>query len=263
MASLSASPKAMLKRMLSRFGFYLGRYPQTNTLDSHLLYLFSSLMINCVLDVGACHGDYGTELRRLGYRGHIISFEPVAQNFEVLSRRCAGDAAWRAYPWALGDQDGHADINVLSGNTFGSFLSPSKYGLDRFASKMRLERTERVQVKRLETVFDECVAEIDQPRVFLKMDTQGYDLAVVEGAGKKLEEIIALQTELSVKPIYEGMSTTFLEAIASLRGRGFELTGLFPMNWDPNDRLRIIEMDCVMCRPSRGIESPEESSHRA
>jgi hypothetical protein len=115
---------------------------------------------------------------------------------------------------------------------------------------MQVTRTEEVPVKRLDGVLDACLAGIPEPRVFLKMDTQGYDLLVVEGAGTRLGEVLALQSELAVLPIYEGMSTDFTDAIAALRRRGFEVSGLFPVNRDPRNGLCVVEFDCVMCRPS-------------
>ena len=42
-------------------------------------------------------------------------------------------------------------------------------------------------------------------RVYLKLDTQGTDLDVVEGASGALEAVDALQSEVAVRPIYEGV----------------------------------------------------------
>jgi hypothetical protein len=84
-------------------------------------------------------------------------------------------------------------------------------------------------------------------RIFLKLDTQGYDLRVIEGAGAKLAQIQALQTEVVVKSIYQGM-VDYLEALKILQNNGFELTGMFPVTRDDRDQLRVVEMDAVMCR---------------
>src|SRR5438046_9585223 len=94
-SALKTAPKNLVQTVLKRCGVYLARYPRFNTLDAHLVYLFSVLGINCVLDVGAHRGEYGLELRRSGYRGFIISFEPVTENFVALERRAAGDPRWR------------------------------------------------------------------------------------------------------------------------------------------------------------------------
>ena len=81
--------------------------------------------------------------------------------------------------------------------------------------------------------------------IFLKLDTQGFDLNVLDGVGAHAGRILALQSEIAVKPIYDGM-TGYMHAIAAMNGRGFELTGLFPVLRDR--QLRIVEFDCVMVR---------------
>jgi FkbM family methyltransferase len=249
-SSTAPSPlKGFVKRSLARFGYHLERFPRTNTLDAHLLRLLTALQINCVVDVGAHRGEYGLQLRALGYRGRIVSFEPVAANYAVLAQCCARDSHWQAHQLALGAEEGSKEINVFDGSTFNSFLTPSGYGHASFASKLRLERTETVTVKRLDSGFDRCVAGLAEPRVLLKMDTQGYDLIVLEGAGSRLGSILAVQTELSVQPLYQGISTDFTTALHAFRERGFDLSGLYPVNWDPRDQLRLVEMDCLLCRP--------------
>jgi FkbM family methyltransferase len=240
--------KGILKRTLARLGYHLERFPRGNTLEAQLLHLFAALKINCVLDVGAHRGDYGLQLRALGYQGRIVSFEPVADNCAVLAEICAHDRHWQARQLALGSADGVQKINVYSGSTFHSFLTPSSYGAGQFEAKLKLERTEEVLVKRLDGVLDECLEGLPEPRILLKLDTQGYDLVVLEGAGTRLENVLALQTELSVQPIYDGVSTNFTTALTSLQRCGFDLAGLYPVNWDPRDGLRVIELDCLLCR---------------
>jgi hypothetical protein len=102
-----------------------------------------------------------------------------------------------------------------------------------------------VPVKRLGDVFGECTGRIEGPRVYLKLDTQGYDLKVLEGSTECLDHIFALQAELSVKPIYDGMPS-YLEALSTLTQLGFEMSGVYPVNRD--EQLRVIELDCVMVR---------------
>lgn len=239
----------LLKRTFERCGIYISRSPRPNSLDTHLRQLFSVLGVNCVLDVGAHHGEYGLELRQMGYRGRIVSFEPISDNFAALRQQLVRDPNWWVHCLALGDQEQTAEIKVMSGTTFGSFLAPSPYGLSQFPTKMQVERLESVTVRRLDNLFAECVAGIAEPRVFLKVDTQGYDQKVLTGAGAYLERVVGLQTEMSTKSIYEGMANAFVEALPALQARGFELTGIFPVTRDRKDTLRLIEVDCVLCRP--------------
>ena len=72
------------------------------TLAEHLSELFDRLQPQCVLDVGANEGQYGQQLRDIGYAGWIVSFEPVADVFQSLARVAAGDSRWLTFPLAVG-----------------------------------------------------------------------------------------------------------------------------------------------------------------
>jgi FkbM family methyltransferase len=225
----------------------LRRTDPDRSLGEHLWFLLPYLGINCVLDVGAGDGEYGVFLRQNGYQGHIISFEPVSASFEVLARRCAHDPKWRAYRYALGSESTTAAINVTKGPGYSSFLRPTEHALATFAPSV-VERTETVEVRRLDDVLDGLLAEIEAARVFLKLTTQGQDLDVARGAEQCLGRVLALQAELSLQPIYEG-AIDFSQAIADLNRAGFAVSGFFdrPHHHD----FRLGEVNCVMVRPPR------------
>ena len=236
-----------IRGVARRFGFEVVRFNNQETLDSHLKTLLDKLRINCVLDVGGHFGEYASVLREVGYRGHIISFEPNPESFAKLSRRMAGDPLWRGHQLALGDREGELEMKLLGVSWCDSFLPLNEYGQERLQDAAVVQRIEKVQVRRLETELDRLVAHVPQPRIFLKLDTQGYDMRVIDGAGAALARIIALQSEVVVKPIYQGMMT-YRDSLAKLEELGFELTGLFPVTRDGTDQLRVVEMDAVMCR---------------
>ena len=68
-------------------------------------------------------------------------------------------------------------------------------------------------------------------------------LTVLEGVNGYLDQLYGLQSELSIKPIYEGMPS-YLEALPKMRKMGFEVSGMFPVSRDW--KFRLIEVDCVM-----------------
>jgi len=238
--------KRVIQRAARVVGLHVGRYPPVDSLAYHLQTLLRELEIDCVLDVGAHQGEFASFVRDLGYAGEIVSFEPVATSFEALSRARASDKHWRGKNVALGAEDGELEMNIYSGSVFNSFLKPADTGTERFRDITQLVRVDKVPVRRLEAVLGELLAERPSARIFLKMDTQGFDLQVVRGAGRRIDAIRALQTELAARPTYAGMPT-LPDALAELDGLGFELTGMFPVAREL-DHLRVIEFDCVMCR---------------
>lgn len=210
-----------------------------------LRYVLESLSINCVLDVGANQGQYGTLLRRSGYKGWIISFEPVGASYAALKAVAAKSERWRVFPYALGAENERREINVTEETLFSSFLSPRKESEIRFQTN-RVERREGVDVRRLDRVLDECLVDISSPRLYLKLDTQGFDLSVMEGARNIMPRILALQTEVSLHAIYDGMCG-FAESLTKFQAAGFEAVDFITVNRDI-DRLCAIEMDCIMTR---------------
>lgn len=202
------------------------------------------LDVSCVLDVGAHVGEFGTSLRAGGYAGAIVSFEPVAESFAALRDRAAGSPPWHVHHTALGARDGTASLGVARESNFSSFLAPSALAASRFAGSA-VARREDVPVRRLDAVFDDVTAHLDDPRVLLKTDTQGWDLEVLEGAAGCLDRVAAVQMELSVRPVYEG-GPAWTASLAVLAELGFRPAHLTTVSRD--DALGIIELDALLIR---------------
>lgn len=199
---------------------------------------------NCVLDVGANRGQFARGLRESGYTGRIVSFEPLPEHVTELERQAVADPDWLVLPYAAGDQDSTQTINVVPG-TMSSLLPTSEFGRD-WSEKLRETVPLEIEVRRLDGLLDEVVAGIDEPRVFLKLDTQGYDLLAFRGTGDRAAELVGLMSEVSCVPIYEGMPR-LTEQIAEYEAAGFELAGMYPVTIH-RDSLRVIEFDAVMVR---------------
>jgi len=230
--------------------------------------LFSRCGVDLVLDVGAQVGNYAAFLRRNGYTGRIISFEPVSATYQVLAQRAAGDPQWQAVKVALGAEDGEAELNVTKSSVFSSFFAPNAYALREWGSGAEVDRVERVAIRRLDTLLPELVGHDRVASVFLKMDTQGWDLEVLRGASGVAGDIVAIQSEVSVLPIYGGMPSLD-QSLDAFRELGFSVAGLFPVGYDSNNR--VVEFDCLCiadpkeARPPAGDpqSSPRGERHRA
>ena len=214
--------------------------------QQHVAELLRLYRVNCVLDVGANRGQYGRRLRRIGFEGHIVSFEPVAATFAELQEAAAADPRWTAYPYALGREDTSASMNVVPG-TLSSLLPATEFGSTRYA-RLREPSPEEVQVRRLDGILDEVLAHVPGARPYLKLDTQGYDLEAFAGLGERARDIVAMQSEVSVVEIYAGMPP-MAQALEAYESAGFEITGLFPVSREAETG-RVLEFDCVMVRPA-------------
>jgi FkbM family methyltransferase len=220
----------------------------------HLRDLLERQRISCVLDVGANIGQFAEFLRlQVGYTGRIVSFEPVGEMFTRIESLSAVDPSWDVYRVALGDSDGAASMNVFAERTLSSLLPRDELalrqmGYEKYLRETELTRVEDVPVRRLDSIFESVIAGCD--RVFMKCDTQGYDMHVVRGARGILERIAAMQVELSIRPVYQG-AATYLDSLAELASLGLEVTALFPVQRDR--ALRVVNLDCVLLNPRAAV----------
>lgn len=198
--------------------------------------------IDVVLDVGAARGGFGRELRDFGYEGRIVSFEPLGDAHRDLSELTATDPGWTAVRTAIGAEQGTATINVASNSTSSSLLPMGAAHLDA-APEVNYVGTEEVTMSRLDDVAPAHLHEAS--RTFLKVDTQGFERSVLEGAPETLARCEGLQLELSLTSLYDG-GMVVDEAIAMAYARGFELTALFQGFTSPDGRL--LQVDGVFFR---------------
>jgi len=235
-----ASWQKGLKGIAQRAGVEISHWrPPTRRLADYL----EAHDIRTVLDVGASSGLFGATLREAGFRGRIISFEPLAAPFQALSEAAAADPPWEAHRLALGDARGRLHMNVASNSFSSSFLDMEETHVVAAAWSQYVDQ-EEVDVERLDDVAP--ALGLVGPTL-LKLDVQGYHLTVLHGARETLEGIAAIQCELSVLPLYAG-EPGFLDALNEIRTLGFEMTELEPGFYDPRTG-RILQFDGRFSRP--------------
>ncbi len=211
---------------------------------SRLKRILEHYEIDIVIDVGANRGQFGTELRQINYTGKIISFEPILSAYNKISQIAKADSNWEVHRIALGEQNETKNINVSEWSEFTSFLKSNTWCENQFGQNSIGNHSEEVTVRRLDEIFEENNINPKTSRIFLKIDTQGYDLNVFKGLGKLSEHIIGLQTELSSIPIYENMPH-MTECISFYEKSGFKMAGIFPLAHEEST-LCTIEFDCIM-----------------
>ncbi|HEY8172681.1 MAG TPA: FkbM family methyltransferase [Dehalococcoidia bacterium] len=241
--------RTVLGNLLRGCGYHLVRVEALPTVNFswRLGQLLTSQQIDTVLDVGANRGQYRDFLRdQVGYTGRIVSFEPVDHLHRALTARAHHDPQWHIQPIALGARNEARQINVMRSDDWSSFLEPRVEAGDRFEPLNRVASTQAVEVRRLDDVFPDLERTLGIRRAYLKLDTQGSDLAVMEGAATVLPRFVALQTEAAVIPYYAGMPT-YREVIDHAQQAGFAINAMFPVSNDA--RLRLIEFDCLMVNP--------------
>lgn len=236
--------KSIIRRSLRRLGVDAHRYVPTQSASAQRMAIFKSRGINLVLDVGANSGQFGASLREAGYAGRIVSFEPLESARNLLLAASARDSRWEvAEKAAIGREEGEVEIHVSANSVSSSVLDMLETHL-RSAPESRYVGTERVRLTRLDSI---AVPYLRPGSVtLLKVDTQGYEDRVLDGAAAILPRIAGIQLELSLVPLYRGQ-VLLPDMIERLRQLDFGLWALWPAFVEPGSG-RLLQVDATFFR---------------
>lgn len=175
--------------------------------------------IDLVLDVGANEGQYALYLRTIGYKGAIISFEPLNGVFDTLQAKASKDPLWTCFQLALGNVEETAFINVSENSQSSSLLEVKHFEYGERAGMNSINQ-QQVTVKKLDTIFSEVTK--GYSNIYLKLDVQGFEKNVFDGAQESLKTITGVQFEMALEELYKG-EFLFIEMIEYLKSRNFHL----------------------------------------
>lgn len=236
--------KELVRKLARKAGYDIRRYAPVSSETARFHALLAYHRIDIVFDIGANTGQYARSLRDGGYRGRIVSFEPLTAPHRGLTAAAIGDPDWIvAPPVAVGDTDGYIDINVAANSVSSSILAM----LDTHracAPESAYVSTERVPIARLDRLA--LVYLRPGSRAFIKVDTQGYESHVVRGAVGIFPYVIGMQIELSLVPLYDGQPL-LMEMVRNLDEQGYAMHALVPGLTEP-DSARMIQADGIFFR---------------
>jgi len=236
--------KSSIVKLSQQLGWDLRKHDVSNSEWLRLVRALHNSRVTITLDVGANTGQFASKLRRAGFRGRIISFEPLADAHAMLARAASGDANWVVAPRvALADHEAVLTLNVARNSVSSSVLPMLPQHL-RSEPKSRYVGQESVPCARL----DETATPYLKPDdiIFLKLDVQGYEQQVLTGAQSLLGKVTCLRLELSLVPLYEGQ-ILYEEMIRWVVAKGFTLWGLEPAFVDANNG-KMLQLDGLFCR---------------
>ena len=207
--------------------------------------LVAALGIVSVLDVGANLGQFAGKLRAGGYGGAITSFEPLREAYAGLAKASARDSGWQAMNIALGAADGEALIHV-SANLFSSSLLDAEPRTIAAEPQVAPIMRRRIAVRRLDAVWGELPEAARTGPILLKIDTQGYEKAVLDGAAGVLDRVDAVLLEASLVPVYKG-EMVLADTLATMRALGFHPVWIEP-GWSDTATGQTYQCDVLFSR---------------
>jgi FkbM family methyltransferase len=214
-----------VNNVLNKIGFNLERFNPRNNTALRRNILFNRLNITLLIDVGANAGYYGKEIRKAGYKNKIISFEPIKNAFDVLLINTKKFKQWEAYNLALGVEDTQTEINISENSCSSSILNilDTHTNAEKSASYIGKQN---ITIKTLDSFIDTLSFKTHK-EIYLKIDTQGFELEVLKGATKALTYINTIQLEMSLEPLY-AQQALYNEVFTFLWQHGYTLIDIEP-----------------------------------
>ena len=230
--------------MLHRVGFELRRFSVEQSENARFISMLRTHNVNLIFDVGANAGQFGVLLREIGFDGKIISFEPLSDAREILLNISKNDPQWQiALQTAIGEENGEIEIQI-AGNSHSSSILDMLDTHVRAAPDSKYIGKEKVALRTLDSIAPDYM---DSNSIsFIKIDTQGYETQVMNGAKKLMSHIVGLQVEISLVPLYKGQCL-FDEMLKKLKNDGFELWSISTIFSDPNTA-QLLQVDATFFR---------------
>lgn len=213
----------MMKKIANSIGFNIVRtnnyvkYPLARRMK-----LISSCGIDLIFDVGANIGQYARQMRHLGYRGRIVSFEPINSAYQKLVKHASGDPGWETANVALGSEDSQSEINISDNSCSSSILNITPTHLEAMASARYIGK-EQITIRKMDSIFNQYFHPGN--KLFIKLDTQGYDKHVIEGAENAVNKAVGIQIEMSLVSLFDG-ELLLADMIKLMFNKGFVLWSL-------------------------------------
>lgn len=218
-----------VQKKFRTLGIDIRRYHGGANEEASLAFALKHFGVTRLIDVGANEGQFGMMMRNYGFRGHMISFEPLPDAHAILSAEAAKHAPWTvARRCAVGERNGMTTLNVAS-NLASSSIRMMGDLHHKAAPGIHMVGQIETPLQTLDAALEQN--EFDAMGAVLKIDTQGYEKQVLDGAPETLAKIKGLQIELSLDQVYVGQEDWFY-FLDVTRNYGFKLWNLAPELYD-------------------------------
>jgi FkbM family methyltransferase len=182
-----------------------------------------------VIDVGSNRGQFAVFARRRWPDARLLCFEPLPGPRDVLTQMAddLGNAA--VLPYALGNESGEQRMHVARSDDSSSLLLATRRQVEAFPDTVEVDELV-VDVRRLDDLIE--VDDLSHP-ILVKIDVQGAELDVLNGAVGLLEVVRDILVECSLAELYAGQPLID-ETILFAREQGFYVIGVSPPSLAPD-----------------------------
>lgn len=216
--------KNIVKNILHRYGKDIVPYDDyNNKLEPVKFNWLKSFNINTVLDVGASDGGYATKIRKIFPQSKIYSFEAIQESYYALLKRFKDDSTFQAFNICLSNYNGYCDFFVNEYKGSSSLLNMSHLHKEAYPFTEKYVPI-KIECKRLDTFIEERSFVLEN-NILLKLDVQGAEWMILEGAENLLKRVKVVFMEVSFNTLYE-KSILFSETVIRMKQLGFSVAGI-------------------------------------
>jgi FkbM family methyltransferase len=230
--------KLLIQQIFKALNLDIKIYRKSNHPRFDLVKFILDNKINLVLDIGANDGGFVREIRYLGYKGNVLSFEPLSKAHSTLSINSKSDPNWFVFDRiALGDNDEIVDINISANSVSSSILPMLNSHIDAALNSQYINK-EKVNIRRLDNL-DLNFLNIDS--TFVKIDAQGFEYNIIKGGENFISKSKGIVCELSLIELYDGQKL-WIEMINYIQNLGFSIWSVQPGFKDPSTG-QLLQLD--------------------
>lgn len=237
--------KLFVKRGFKKAGLEITKSNSNQNLYLDLASVAAKRNIDLILDIGANLGQFKTQIRSHGFKGKIISFEPLSGAHKILEKISKSDNLWTIYPrTAVGSFTGEIDINISKNLYSSSILKITEKHLSAESNANYID-AEKVNIYTLNDIYRKLR---NESNFLIKIDTQGYEWEVIEGASEiiKKDYCKGILCELSLDELYEGQKL-WIEIVAFLEEKNFKLWSIYPGFSDKKNN-KLLQLDALFLK---------------
>ncbi len=194
-----------------------------------------------ILDIGANEGLFAGKIITVFPNAKVHCFEPLKEAFEQLKSEFPEHQNITFHNFGLGDENKTVEIFKNEYSPSSSFLKMLDIHKTNFDFAVKVEQ-EAVSIKRLDEVFTD---DINKP-LLLKIDVQGYEKFVLDGAINVISKTDVIIIETSFVPLYEDQSL-FNDIYHYLEDLGFSYSGSIEQLTAPESG-EILQQDALFIR---------------
>jgi len=203
---------------------------------------FSGIDFKTVIDVGAYLGSFAFAMRMILPKVQLFCFDPLEENIAQIKDNLGKWGQLEIFQSALGDQRGEVEFHKNDFRASSSILE-----MDPFHRKTFPETRHARRVKVPIALLDDFLPKMKiKKQALLKIDVQGFELNVLKGGVKLLEQVDYLFLEVTYHTLYKGQPL-FGDIYEYLNKRGFDFAGNLDTLTSPENGA-ILQSDALFIR---------------